>query len=386
MCVPPGGGGATTAAGGGVGETSPTSCSLCPSAERRSFLRHTFLRFSHATRATGFRMVLKTRAHPGAPATPPGRTDTVFGAHTCLRVGRRTPTARSIVPFDPSLVARRWIAAASASSPAAASSSPAAASVLEGRLAVFACSDLHVDHPANAAWAAAQQPPPVGAGTETALLLAGDVSDDLGRLRRTLAHLGTCYDHVAFVAGNHELWLRAGADSGGSADSVAKLHAVHEACAELGVHTSPVKVSPACAARCGHQHTQGCQSSARCALQLGGVWVAPVLSWHHKSWDTEPDIPGIPRASAMTISVRAAAPPPRPAPPPHPRSPPPPGCLACALSCGSQWRCRHTTTRPPDGIVPRRTTRRASGRTGWREATSSGLTGSPSGLTQPMSS
>ena len=28
--------------------------------------------------------------------------------------------------------------------------------------------------------------------------------------------------------------------------------------------------------------------------QVGGVWVAPIYSWYHASFDREPDIPGAP--------------------------------------------------------------------------------------------
>ena len=37
-------------------------------------------------------------------------------------------------------------------------------------------------------------------------------------------------------------------------------------CDELGVHTAP--------------------------WHVGGVWVVPIYSWYHQSWDTEPDVPG----------------------------------------------------------------------------------------------
>ena len=50
------------------------------------------------------------------------------------------------------------------------------------------------------------------------------------------------------------------------ADSLAKLALLQRVCAGLGVHTAP-----AC---------------------VGGVWVVPLLSWYHASWDREPDVPG----------------------------------------------------------------------------------------------
>ncbi|EFJ47257.1 hypothetical protein VOLCADRAFT_105217 [Volvox carteri f. nagariensis] len=59
-------------------------------------------------------------------------------------------------------------------------------------------------------------------------------------------------------------------------DSLEKLAVVMEVCEQLGVWVTPVR--------------------------LGRLVVLPLLAWHHKTFDTEPDIPGIPRASALTIS------------------------------------------------------------------------------------
>ena len=39
-------------------------------------------------------------------------------------------------------------------------------------------------------------------------------------------------------------------------------------CHELGVHTEPMRIS--------------------------GVWIAPIYSWYHASFDREPDVPGAP--------------------------------------------------------------------------------------------
>lgn len=74
------------------------------------------------------------------------------------------------------------------------------------------------------------------------------------------------------------LQVKGGPDRNASAsDSVAKLQVVLDICRRLGVHTSP--------------------------KQLGQLWIAPVLAWHHRCFDTEPDVPGVPRASAMTVAV-----------------------------------------------------------------------------------
>ncbi|KAG2434744.1 hypothetical protein HXX76_007632 [Chlamydomonas incerta] len=172
------------------------------------------------------------------------------------------------------------------------------------------------------------------------LIVAGDISDDIEELKSTLAMLKRVFAVVFFVPGNHELWvfghhanrtpvvdtsaasgsslasseeapapaaaaaaavaattgMTGGVGSAASAspsqqaaaapppppppavlrDSVEKLAAVLAACEEMGVVVAPAR--------------------------LGRLQVLPLLAWHHKAFDTEPDIPGIPRASAMTIS------------------------------------------------------------------------------------
>lgn len=45
-----------------------------------------------------------------------------------------------------------------------------------------------------------------------------------------------------------------------------KLREVEQLCATLGVHTD--------------------------AAMVANVWVVPLYSWYHSSWDTQPDIPG----------------------------------------------------------------------------------------------
>merc|ERR1712224_266673 len=79
------------------------------------------------------------------------------------------------------------------------------------------------------------------------------------RLRK-LAH-GQSHPHP----GNHELWLRR-EERETFPDSLAKLDHILGLCCKLGVLTEPRKV--------------------------GDVTVVPILSWHHSSFDTEPDIEG----------------------------------------------------------------------------------------------
>ena len=37
-------------------------------------------------------------------------------------------------------------------------------------------------------------------------------------------------------------------------------------------------------------------------MRIGNLCIVPVLSWHHASWDTEPDIEGVPNVSALSIA------------------------------------------------------------------------------------
>ena len=53
-----------------------------------------------------------------------------------------------------------------------------------------------------------------------------------------------------------------------------KLEVIKSLCHELGVRTEPAKV--------------------------GGVWIAPIYSWYHASFDREPDVPGAPAVEKVT--------------------------------------------------------------------------------------
>ena len=55
-----------------------------------------------------------------------------------------------------------------------------------------------------------------------------------------------------------------------------KMQLIHSMCQDLGVLTKPTR--------------------------LGPVLICPLVSWHHQSFDREPDIPGIPRPSPLFVS------------------------------------------------------------------------------------
>jgi len=118
---------------------------------------------------------------------------------------------------------------------------------------VFALSDVHADYSANMAWLQALSPTHY---TDDALILAGDVSDNLETLQTALGAVRAKFAQVFFVPGNHELWVRRGECT----DSLAKFWRVLELCAALGVRTSPGRIGIA-----------GRDTS---------VWIVPLFSWY----------------------------------------------------------------------------------------------------------
>lgn len=64
--------------------------------------------------------------------------------------------------------------------------------------------------------------------------------------------------------------------NGTAQDSFQKLQLILQLCQELGIHTTPAR--------------------------LGNLCIVPLLSWHHSSWDKEPDIQGVPHVSALSIA------------------------------------------------------------------------------------
>jgi len=70
---------------------------------------------------------------------------------------------------------------------------------------VFAVSDIHIDHSANATWIANLS---VAEYQDDVLILAGDVTDIQKLLDWGLSILTKRFKKVLFVPGNHELWVR----------------------------------------------------------------------------------------------------------------------------------------------------------------------------------
>ena len=150
---------------------------------------------------------------------------------------------------------------------------------------IYAASDLHTDHAANMEWVRALASG--GRHRNDVLICAGDVSDKLQILEQTMALLSDAFGAVFFAPGNHEFWV--GRED--ASDSLAKLAAVQRVLEAYGVLTTPQRV----------------------ALASGrAVAIAPLLSFHHASFDTEPDVVGLdlPTERCLVDYRRCAWPPP----------------------------------------------------------------------------
>ncbi|CBL44949.1 Conserved hypothetical protein [gamma proteobacterium HdN1] len=101
---------------------------------------------------------------------------------------------------------------------------------------IWGISDLHVDYAENVA--AIDQWSNWDFQFDT-LLVAGDLSDKLDLLGRTLATCRKKFARVAYVPGNHEMWVK----GTGRRDSVAKWAAICKLCENEGITQSEFKVA-----------------------------------------------------------------------------------------------------------------------------------------------
>lgn len=148
------------------------------------------------------------------------------------------------------------------------------ATTAAGLRKIWAVSDIHTDYEQNLRWVHSLEDR--GFSEADVLLLAGDASDDLRVLEQTLTSLRNTFGKVFFLPGNHELWLQGGPDNprnGGARDSYEKLQLIFQLCTDLGIQTRPER--------------------------LADVWIVPLQSWHHRSWDREPEVKGLSTGAAM---------------------------------------------------------------------------------------
>lgn len=101
-------------------------------------------------------------------------------------------------------------------------------------LRIFGTSDLHLDYEENRRWLSQLSEQDY---RDDLLLVAGDVAHHLKLLHACLNELRRRFREVAFIPGNHEMWVDGAA--GGSFEKAAAVEAVAD---QVGVHTRPFAV------------------------------------------------------------------------------------------------------------------------------------------------
>ena len=86
---------------------------------------------------------------------------------------------------------------------------------------VFGISDLHVDYPENYNWVKSLSREDF---RDDVLVLAGDISDRVPFFKKTLSLLAGKFRKVAFIPGNHDIWV----NRNGISDSVKKFRIIEK--------------------------------------------------------------------------------------------------------------------------------------------------------------
>ena len=135
---------------------------------------------------------------------------------------------------------------------------------------IFVTSDLHVDQHGNISWCDRISDT---AFRNDCLIVAGDVGDTMQAVRLCMERLARKFRRVFYCAGNHDLWIRPDTkDNGEYPDSICKLFSLQTVCEKAGSERGSATMMPMEVAR--------------------GVFVVPLHSWYHYSFDTTHPKPG----------------------------------------------------------------------------------------------
>lgn len=136
------------------------------------------------------------------------------------------------------------------------------------RLRIFVTSDLHVDQHGNISWCDRISST---AFRNDILIVAGDVGDTANAVKICMRKLSPKFRRVFYCAGNHDLWIRPDT-SDEYPDSICKLFSLENLCETTGQERGSVTMRPMEVAR--------------------GVFVVPLNSWYHYTFDTYHPKPG----------------------------------------------------------------------------------------------
>lgn len=107
------------------------------------------------------------------------------------------------------------------------------------KMRVFAVSDIHTDFKGNMKWLEELvQWAKKEDFRNDVLIVAGDISHDMGIIETTLTLCCQAFGHVFHVCGNHELWVAPTTST--CKHGMHKLNEIQMLCQKLGVHCSPV--------------------------------------------------------------------------------------------------------------------------------------------------
>lgn len=110
---------------------------------------------------------------------------------------------------------------------------------------VYLLSDLHVNYAANWEWLSE-----LCGYSNDILIIAGDISHDLGETKKCLQLLSNIFKYVFFTPGNHDFWVK----KTDKINSLEKLDLLLSFCKSSGIKTKPEKVD--------------------------GLWIVPLFSWY----------------------------------------------------------------------------------------------------------
>lgn len=133
---------------------------------------------------------------------------------------------------------------------------------------VFCISDLHTDNTENMEWLREKcvtARDANGPGRNDLLVVAGDISHDMGTFQKTLRVLLELECHVLFVVGNHEAWLSPKSYKE-HRNSLDKLKLVEQACRRMGIITDCTLVG---------------------SDFENPLWIVPLQSWYDGSLSIE---------------------------------------------------------------------------------------------------
>lgn len=104
---------------------------------------------------------------------------------------------------------------------------------------IFAVSDIHLDHPENERWFNNLSHTDYQADI---LILAGDISDEMGKIAGCFTQLRKKFREVAFVPGNHDLWVHRSDEQ----CSLDKYQAIMQLTHDCGILTKPYYADGIC--------------------------------------------------------------------------------------------------------------------------------------------